>query len=426
MIDHKDLKEAELQSGIIIQDLDNDIKDKLDGIADNFIQYIDDVVGRTGSMEELEDKIANMGSEFFRGASQNSLSNEILKRTLSHTDTKSNFNQNMVQYRKTLNDLQLEKNMTSKNVIQRAIAVIPGSKYARNKLHRFQEKFQSSRGFLEGLEKQFNEEILNLRSDIENMGQEKVNIFESIKKSKEYIYLIETLRKKAEEKQKVLTNAAQTNGNNQYQIQSDLIGQHIVGPTLKREMDIKGLLLNKHVNYQAISNLINTNREVIKQTERTMDLAMPTISTTMIVMAAAEQNKRALKLITSTGEITNKLIADLGTLMKENQKTLHKVQAGSQFDLNTLMKTANDIKQLQKEDEEFMKKNSDTIRKSIEQLDPALFLMDRELEDNKAQEITEGLLNAQKIEAGEIAVNKGSNKGSKRESISSIDNILDI
>ena len=426
MIDHKDLKEAELQSGIIIPDLDKDIKDKLDGIADNFIQSIDDVVGRTGSMEELEDKIANMGSEFFRGASQNSLSNEILKRTLSHTDTKSNFNQNMVQYRKTLNDLQLEKNMTSKNVIQRAIAVIPGSKYARNKLHRFQEKFQSSRGFLEGLEKQFNEEILNLRSDIENMGQEKVNIFESIKKSKEYIYLIETLRKKAEEKQKVLTNAAQTNGNNQYQIQSDLIGQHIVGPTLKREMDIKGLLLNKHVNYQAISNLINTNREVIKQTERTMDLAMPTISTTMIVMAAAEQNKRALKLITSTGEITNKLIADLGTLMKENQKTLHKVQAGSQFDLNTLMKTANDIKQLQKEDEEFMKKNSDTIRKSIEQLDPALFLMDRELEDNKAQEITEGLLNAQKIEAGEIAVNKGSNKGSKRESISSIDNILDI
>ena len=426
MIDHKDLKEAELQSGIIIPDLDKDIKDKLDGIADNFIQSIDDVVGRTGSMEELEDKIANMGSEFFRGASQNSLSNEILKRTLSHTDTKSNFNQNMVQYRKTLNDLQLEKNMTSKNVIQRAIAVIPGSKYARNKLHRFQEKFQSSRGFLEGLEKQFNEEILTLRSDIENMGQEKVNIFESIKKSKEYIYLIETLRKKAEEKQKVLTNAAQTNGNNQYQIQSDLIGQHIVGPTLKREMDIKGLLLNKHVNYQAISNLINTNREVIKQTERTMDLAMPTISTTMIVMAAAEQNKRALKLITSTGEITNKLIADLGTLMKENQKTLHKVQAGSQFDLNTLMKTANDIKQLQKEDEEFMKKNSDTIRKSIEQLDPALFLMDRELEDNKAQEITEGLLNAQKIEAGEIAVNKGSNKGSKRESISSIDNILDI
>ena len=426
MIDHKDLKEAELQSGIIIPDLDKDIKDKLDGIADNFIQSIDDVVGRTGSMEELEDKIANMGSEFFRGASQNSLSNEILKRTLSHTDTKSNFNQNMVQYRKTLNDLQLEKNMTSKNVIQRAIAVIPGSKYARNKLHRFQEKFQSSRGFLEGLEKQFNEEILTLRSDIENMGQEKVNIFESIKKSKEYIYLIETLRKKAEEKQKVLTNAAQTNGNNQYQIQSDLIGQHIVGPTLKREMDIKDLLLNKHVNYQAISNLINTNREVIKQTERTMDLAMPTISTTMIVMAAAEQNKRALKLITSTGEITNKLIADLGTLMKENQKTLHKVQAGSQFDLNTLMKTANDIKQLQKEDEEFMKKNSDTIRKSIEQLDPALFLMDRELEDNKAQEITEGLLNAQKIEAGEIAVNKGSNKGSKRESISSIDNILDI
>lgn len=393
----KTYSNEERQSGLFIDELSQERKDELKEKARDFLNSIDDTVRNTGSLDSMTNDIGNIGKSYLREATQQSLDNNILQRSLSFSDIDSKYSINMAKYRKTLMDLSVDKNLQSKSVFKRALYALPFSGFAHRKLKEFQDKVQSSKSYLESLEKTFHEEIQTLHNDNEALIQEKTNIYEHLKKGKEYNYLLEAIAEEAEEKKKVLLESAKHTGNEMHAQQAEMIETQLIVPTLQRQKNIMSLSLHKHASYRAINQLLAHNREIIKQTEQTMDTAMPALANTMVLLTAAEQSKRALKLITSSSQLTNELVGNLTNLMKESQDSLHKIQSGNHFDLQQLIKTTQEMEKLEEKNKVFQKEIASKTRKAIDELRPILLQNDISTEERQQEILAEGLAEAEKL-----------------------------
>ena len=180
------------------------------------------------------------------------------------------------------------------------------------------------------------------------MGQEHKNQTADVKKSFEYIYYMTAVQDEYEKKIAVLKE----NNENDY---AEIIEKELLTPLIERQRDLKTIVLAKMMNAKSLKQLQTSSQAIIKELVKTRELAMPVIAATMINLAAAQQNERALRLIGSTREVTSTMIKSLSELTKENQKSLQELSSTSVVNLNDIIKAHNDFKQLEIEHDKFQK-----------------------------------------------------------------------
>lgn len=381
------LKEDAMKSGMIITDLTEERKKELSEQAKLFVSHTDVIGQQDGSLDAIHNSIKKIGKDFLNQSANNSLNNEILQRVANLAMDDSPIGQTMKEYQNIIADLDYEENLMSKNPIVRTINRLPGAYFIRKKMHNFQVKLQNGSKSIEALSKKMDNEVKIVESYITAMGQEHKNQVSDVKKSFEYIYYMSVLEEEYKKKIAVL----QENKEHGY---ATIIENELLAPLEKRQLDLKTLVFSKLMNAEALRQLQTNSTTIIEELVRTQEWAKPVISTTMISLAAAQQNERSLKLIGSTRELTNTMIKNLIEITKNNQKQTHELSSSSVVNLNEMINAHNAFKQLEVQQEKFKKEFRETSRNALKQVDAALGMLMANNEDTKAKEVNSAIYKA--------------------------------
>lgn len=381
------LKSDGLQSGMILSDLSEERKKELSEQAKLFVSHTDVIGQQDGSLDAIHNSIQKIGKDFLEQSTNNSLNNEILQHTASLANDDSVVGKTMKEYQSIIADLNYEENLISKNPVVRTINRLPGAYFIRKKMHNFQIKLQNGKQSIEALSKKVDGEVKLVESYIAAMGQEHKNQTADVKKSFEYIYYMTAVQDEYEKKIAVLRE----NNENDY---AEIIEKELLTPLIERQRDLKTIVLAKMMNAKSLKQLQTSSQAIIKELVKTRELAMPVIAATMINLAAAQQNERALRLIGSTREVTSTMIKSLSELTKENQKSLQELSSTSVVNLNDIIKAHNEFKQLEIEHDKFQKERLAKSRKALEEVNIALSVLTKTTEEHKAKEVEQAMYKA--------------------------------
>jgi hypothetical protein len=381
------LKSDGLQSGMILSDLTEERKKELSEQARLFVSHTDMIGQQDGSLDAIHNSIQKIGKDFLEQSTNSSLNNEILQHTANLANDDSIVGKTMKEYQSVIADLNYEENLISKNPVVRTINRLPGAYFIRKKMHNFQIKLQNGKQSIEALSKKVDGEVKLVESYIAAMGQEHKNQTSDVKKSFEYIYYMTAVQEEYEKKIAVLRE----NNENDY---AEIIEKELLTPLIERQRDLKTIVLAKMMNAKSLKQLQTSSQAIIKELVKTRELAMPVIAATMINLAAAQQNERALRLIGSTREVTSTMIKSLSELTKENQKSLQELSSTSVVNLNDIIKAHNDFKQLEIEHDKFQKERLAKSRKALEEVNIALSVLTKTTEEHKAKEVEQAMYKA--------------------------------
>lgn len=378
------LKSDGLQSGMILSDLTEERKKELSEQARLFVSHTDMIGQQDGSLDAIHNSIQKIGKDFLEQSTNSSLNNEILQHTANLANDDSVVGKTMKEYQSVIADLNYEENLISKNPVVRTINRLPGAYFIRKKMHNFQIKLQNGKQSIEALSKKVDGEVKLVESYIAAMGQEHKNQTADVKKSFEYIYYMTAVQDEYEKKIAVLKE----NNENDY---AEIIEKELLTPLIERQRDLKTIVLAKMMNAKSLKQLQTSSQAIIKELVKTRELAMPVIAATMINLAAAQQNERALRLIGSTREVTSTMIKSLSELTKENQKSLQELSSTSVVNLNDIIKAHNDFKQLEIEHDKFQKERLAKSKKALEEVNIALSVLTKTTEEHKVKEVEQAM-----------------------------------
>lgn len=378
------LKSDGLQSGMILSDLTEERKKELSEQARLFVSHTDMIGQQDGSLDAIHNSIQKIGKDFLEQSTNSSLNNEILQHTANLANDDSVVGKTMKEYQSVIADLNYEENLISKNPVVRTINRLPGAYFIRKKMHNFQIKLQNGKQSIEALSKKVDGEVKLVESYIAAMGQEHKNQTADVKKSFEYIYYMTAVQDEYEKKIAVLKE----NNENDY---AEIIEKELLTPLIERQRDLKTIVLAKMMNAKSLKQLQTSSQAIIKELVKTRELAMPVIAATMINLAAAQQNERALRLIGSTREVTSTMIKSLSELTKENQKSLQELSSTSVVNLNNIIKAHNDFKQLEIEHDKFQKERLAKSKKALEEVNIALSVLTKTTEEHKVKEVEQAM-----------------------------------
>lgn len=378
------LKSDGLQSGMILSDLTEERKKELSEQARLFVSHTDMIGQQDGSLDAIHNSIQKIGKDFLEQSTNSSLNNEILQHTANLANDDSIVGKTMKEYQSVIADLNYEENLISKNPVVRTINRLPGAYFIRKKMHNFQIKLQNGKQSIEALSKKVDGEVKLVESYIAAMGQEHKNQTADVKKSFEYIYYMTAVQEEYEKKIAVLKE----NNENDY---AEIIEKELLTPLIERQRDLKTIVLAKMMNAKSLKQLQTSSQAIIKELVKTRELAMPVIAATMINLAAAQQNERALRLIGSTREVTSTMIKSLSELTKENQKSLQELSSTSVVNLNDIIKAHNDFKQLEIEHDKFQKERLAKSKKALEEVNIALSVLTKTTEEHKVKEVEQAM-----------------------------------
>ena len=378
------LKSDGLQSGMILSDLTEERKKELSEQARLFVSHTDMIGQQDGSLDAIHNSIQKIGKDFLEQSTNSSLNNEILQHTANLANDDSIVGKTMKEYQSVIADLNYEENLISKNPVVRTINRLPGAYFIRKKMHNFQIKLQNGKQSIEALSKKVDGEVKLVESYIAAMGQEHKNQTADVKKSFEYIYYMTAVQEEYEKKIAVLRE----NNENDY---AEIIEKELLTPLIERQRDLKTIVLAKMMNAKSLKQLQTSSQAIIKELVKTRELAMPVIAATMINLAAAQQNERALRLIGSTREVTSTMIKSLSELTKENQKSLQELSSTSVVNLNDIIKAHNDFKQLEIEHDKFQKERLAKSKKALEEVNIALSVLTKTTEEHKVKEVEQAM-----------------------------------
>ena len=378
------LKSDGLQSGMILSDLSEERKKELSEQAKLFVSHTDVIGQQDGSLDAIHNSIQKIGKDFLEQSTNSSLNNEILQHTANLANDDSIVGKTMKEYQSVIADLNYEENLISKNPVVRTINRLPGAYFIRKKMHNFQIKLQNGKQSIEALSKKVDGEVKLVESYIAAMGQEHKNQTADVKKSFEYIYYMTAVQDEYEKKIAVLRE----NNENDY---AEIIEKELLTPLIERQRDLKTIVLAKMMNAKSLKQLQTSSQAIIKELVKTRELAMPVIAATMINLAAAQQNERALRLIGSTREVTSTMIKSLSELTKENQKSLQELSSTSVVNLNDIIKAHNEFKQLEVEHDKFQKERLAKSRKALEEVNIALSVLTKTTEEHRAKEVDKAM-----------------------------------
>ena len=397
------LKSDGLQSGMILSDLSEERKKELSEQAKLFVSHTDMIGQQDGSLDAIHNSIQKIGKDFLEQSTNNSLNNEILQYTAGLANDDSVVGKTMKEYQSIIADLNYEENLISKNPIVRTINRLPGAYFIRKKMHNFQVKLQNGKESIEALSKKVDGEVKLVESYINAMGEEHKNQTSDVKKSFEYIYYMTAVQEEYEKKIAVLKE----NNENDY---AEIIEKELLTPLIDRQRDIKTIVLAKMMNAKSLKQLQTSSQAIIKELVKTRELAMPVIAATMINLAAARQNERALRLIGSTRAVTSNMIRSLSDLTKENQKSLHELSSTSVVNLNEIINAHNAFKQLEVEHDKFQKERLVKSRKALEEVNIALSVLTKTSDEHRAKEVDKAMQTANVLLEGKQVNNPETTK----------------
>ena len=331
---------------------------KLDQMVSTYLDAVTSLDTHDQAFAARVKDIAKLGDDDIRSSAQ--VSNRLLEKPMAEMSQggisqASNVTKSLLSLRKTVEDLDPQKqgNLLSP---RKLLGVIPYG----DRLSDYFHKYQSSQGHINAIIVSLYDGQDELRRDNADIEQEKVNLWATMGRLRQYAYLAEQLDKGLTAK---IAQIEATDPDRAKTLKEDLLF-----PVRQKRQDLLTQLAVSVQGYLALDLIRRNNVELIKGVDRATTTTVSALRTAVIVAQALSDQKLVLDQITALNETTGALIESTSQMLHEQSTQISEQAASATVDLARLQKAFQNIYATMDEIDTFKVKALDNMEQTINAL----------------------------------------------------------
>ncbi|MDO5683624.1 MAG: toxic anion resistance protein [Propionibacteriaceae bacterium] len=302
----------------------------LDQKVDAFMSALTTAQPKSPEMEAQATAVRNMGDADVRKAAETS--NRLLNAPVKALkegglSQGSNIGQTLLQLRRTVEDLD----PSQASPTRKFLGMIPMG----DKIIDYFRKYQSAQAHLNGLLHSLQNGKDELTKDNVALNMEKQNLWSTMGRLNQYIYIAERLDAK------LAAQIAELEMVDPDKAQS--LSQDVLFYVRQKHQDLLTQLAVSIQSYLAIDIIIKNNLELIKGVDRASTTTMSALRTAVIVSQALTNQKLVLDQITALNTTTSNIIEQTSLALKQNSAAIQKGAAESAIGLTQLQNAFSNI-----------------------------------------------------------------------------------
>jgi uncharacterized protein YaaN involved in tellurite resistance len=348
----------------------------LDQLVDQYAQALVTVDPNSPDFAKQADQVRTMGDDDIRQSSQ--VSNRLLEKSVAEMKRTvgdgAQIPQTLLELRRTVEKLDPSETKG----VKKLLGIIPKS----NKITDYFQRYESSQKQLNAILMALYNGQDELRKDNADLDQEKVNLWATMQRLRQYIYVAEKLDKRLEEKveQLRLTDPER----------AKVVERDVLFYARQKNQDLLTQLAVSIQGYLAIDVIRKNNLELIKGVDRATTTTVSALRTAVIVAQALANQRLVLDQITALNSTTSNLIESTSRLLSEQSAGIQAQAASSTIGMEQLQAAFANIYQTMDSIDAFKSQALGSMSATIEVL---------------SQEVTKSQEYVERASRGESAIN---------------------
>ncbi len=324
--------------------------------------FIEGVLSAPSQSEEFQSKVMavhNLGSDEIRAAAN--VSNRFLERPVNAInegalDSKSKVSKTLVDLRRTVEDLDPSK-QGDLFAPKRLFGIIPMG----NKVRDYFLKYQSSQSHINKiLESLYNGQD-ELRMDNATIEQEKVNLWETMEKLEQYIYLAKKID------QALVAKIAEVERKEPEKAR--VVKEEMLFYIRQKVQDLQTQLAVSIQGYLALDLVRKNNLELIKGVDRASTTTVSALRTAVMVSQGLANQKLVLDQINALNKTTANLIESTSEMLKKQTTGVHEQAASASVNVEQLQKAFSNVYSAMDSISEYKLAALENMKQTVETLD---------------------------------------------------------
>ncbi len=381
------------QSGEMVN-ITSEQKTKLDAQVQDFVTAIlqQDAHGET--FKSKVDSIHNLGAQDIRQAA--SVSNRMLDRPIKATkmglfDEGSAVVKSLLDLRRTVDDLDPSRQGDLFSP-RKLLGMIPMGR----KIEDYFSKYQSAQAHLNGILQVLYRSQDELRKDNAAIEQEKVNLWNTMQRLRQYVYVGRAVD------EALTARVAELEFRDPEKAQ--IVKEELLFAVRQRVTDLLTQLAVSVQGYLALDLVRKNNLELIKGVDRASTTTVSALRTAVLVSQALANQKLVLDQITALNATTGNLIENTSILLRTQSAQIHEQAGSATVSLDKLKASFDNVYAALDQISQYKAQALDNFSKTIDvlqyQVDGAQKYLDRTRGETSAQVARE--LNVSTTADGEI------------------------
>ena len=329
----KPIKAVEREQADGMVKLDNTTLDRLDAKATEFVDAVLKEDVNTEVFKKKVNTIHNMGNKEIRASAE--MSNRMLEKPVNSLkegifDEESPISSALLELRKTVENLDPSK-QGNLFAPQKFLGFIPYG----NKINNYFEGYQSSQKNIDRILNTLKRSQDELRKDNASLEQEKVNLWNTMQRIQEYIYVGKEIDKALEERiaEIELTNSEKAR----------IVKEEMLFYVRQKMQDLLTQLAVSIQGYLALDMVRKNNLELIKGVDRASTTTVSALRTAVIVAQALTSQKLVLDQISALNTTTSNLVEATSAMLKQQSAETYKQASSSTVELEKLQSAFSNI-----------------------------------------------------------------------------------
>jgi uncharacterized protein YaaN involved in tellurite resistance len=317
-------------------------------------QFIDDLIAQDVNSPEFGkrvDAITAMGAKEIREAS--SQSNRFLDRPVNAMDKDTGVGADLLQLRRTVEDLDPSKN-----------GKLIGGKggflsrlFGGGGLTDYFRKYQSSQTHINGILKALSNGKDELLMDNAAIDTERANLWASMGRLEQMIYLSKEMDTRLEDKANELDHTDPA--------KAKAIRETALFYVRQRSQDLLTQMAVTVQGYLALDLVKKNNVELVKGVDRASTTTVSALRTAVTVAQALTNQKLVLDQVTALNTTTANLIDSTSSLLKSQSAAIHEQAASSTIPVETLQRAFQNIYDTMDAIDTFKLKALDSMKSTV-------------------------------------------------------------
>jgi uncharacterized protein YaaN involved in tellurite resistance len=319
--------------------------------------FIDDLVAQDVNSPEFGkrvDAIAAMGQKEIRDAAGQS--NRFLDRPIRAMSSESGVGADLLALRKTVEDLDPGRNGKLVGGNDGFLAKLFGG----SPLKQYFRKYQSSQTHINGILKSLGSGKDELLMDNAAIDTERANLWASMGRLEQMIYLSKAMDAKLEDKANELDHTDPA--------KAKAVRETALFYVRQRTQDLLTQMAVTVQGYLALDLVKKNNVELVKGVDRASTTTVSALRTAVTVAQALTNQKLVLDQITALNTTTAGLIDSTGQLLKSNTAAIHEQAANSTIPVETLQRAFQNIYDTMDAIDTFKLKALDSMKTTVNTL----------------------------------------------------------
>jgi len=332
---------------------------KLDDMVSSYLDAVTSLDTHDQAFTARLNDIAKLGDDDIRASAN--VSNRLLDKPMAAMSNggisqAGTVSRSLLSLRQTVEELdpQRQGDLLSPRKI---LGVIPFGDRLLDYFH----KYQSSQGHINAIIVSLYDGQDELRRDNADIEQEKVNLWATMGRLRQYAYLAEQLDKGLTER---IAQIETTDPDRAKVLKDDLLF-----PVRQKRQDLLTQLAVSVQGYLALDLIRRNNVELIKGVDRATTTTVSALRTAVIVAQALSDQKLVLDQITALNETTGSLIVSTSEMLKQQSADISKQASEATVDLAKLQKAFQNIYATMDEIDNFKVKALDSMELTINSLE---------------------------------------------------------